>query len=397
MQSFRKNLAWGFSGQVIAKACIFAYHFTLPHLLGREGYGVFALQFALGVMLLQPLLELGFAQLVPKWVGRGHAEVFGMALRYQLLSGGAWILIFCGIGWLTEAPLLLSALLSVHFLANSMQQTGFGVLRGLEDLRLDSVLLPIQNLLALAWVLWALQQGWMEPWVGAAGLAGSRLLGLGFLLGRLRRLEPSAENSTPLSWNRLLREAVALGVVLLMIQLYFRIDTAMLGWLRGESEVALYSAAYTILEGTFFIPALVVASLIGSLSREEDFSRSFSKGFRVLSLSGVGIGLTVGALAPWAFREFYPDSFVESGALLRLLSPTIALVFWGYLTTQALVALDQQRAYLGITALAVILNVSLNLLWIPEHGSHGAAWSTILTELCIPVCCWVQIQRVRSQ
>lgn len=396
MLSFRQNLTLGFFGHVFAKSSIFLYHFSLPHLLGREGYGLFAYLFALGAMLLQPLLELGLAQLVPKWIGRNHPEVISQAFRYQSTATLIWVPVFVAVSVFIGKDWWLTAFLALHFVSNSIQQVSFGVFRGREDLRVESLLLPAQNLLALLWIAAALVQGWNDPWVGAAGLAVSRLAGTLVLLPNLHKLPFKDSPEPPVRFGKLLKEAVSLGAVLVLIQLYFRVDTAMLGWMRGEAEVALYSAAYIILEGTFFIPALVTASLIGSMSRFKEFHNSFRKGLKVLSASGVGIGITVALLAPWGFDTFYPDDFRESGFLLRWLAPVIPFVFWGYLTTQALVALDRNRSFLGITMTGLLLNVLLNWWLIPLSGAKGAAWATLLTEALIPLLCMLVIRSIKN-
>jgi len=73
------------------------------------------------------------------------------------------------------------------------------------------------------------------------------------------------------------------------------------------------------------------------------------------------------------------------------LALAIPLVFWGYLMTQSLVALDHNRIYLVITATGLLLNVLLNFWLIPEYGASGAAVSTVITEALIPLSCFLMI------
>ena len=87
MQSLKNNLSWGIVGQTIAKSEIFVYHLLLPFILGQYGYGVFALHWSIGLMLVQPILELGLSQIVAKWTSREHLSVKILALRYQKIAG----------------------------------------------------------------------------------------------------------------------------------------------------------------------------------------------------------------------------------------------------------------------------------------------------------------------
>ncbi len=94
-----------------------------------------------------------------------------------------------------------------------------------------------------------------EPWIAAAGLAIPRLVGLIWLFLEANKIKPTDIKNNEISFNELLKEAWTLGIVLILIQMYFRIDTAMIGYLVDEGEVALYNAAFVIVEGSFFLPS----------------------------------------------------------------------------------------------------------------------------------------------
>ena len=89
--------------------------------------------------------------------------------------------------------------------------------------------------------------------------------------------------------------------------------------------------------------------------------------------------------------EACPSEFQGSGEVLKILALAIPIIFWGYLMTQSLVALDHNRIYLAITAFAVLLNVMLNYWFIPEYGAEGAAIATVITEALIPLSCSLMI------
>ena len=191
--------------------------------------------------------------------------------------------------------------------------------------------------------------------------------------------------------SQLLREAVTLGLVLFLIQFYFRIDTIMLGVLASESEVGLYSVAFNLMEGTFFIPTIVMAAIFPGLSQAKQFSAYFRKGVVLLTLSGIAGGGAVFLLADSIISWFFAAEFQNSADILRILAMAIPLVFWGYLMTQSLVALDRNRIYLIITASGLLLNVLLNFWLIPDYGASGAAVATVITEALIPLSCFLMI------
>ena len=238
-------------------------------------------------MLVQPVLELGLSQLVAKWTSRGHLSVKILAIRYQKIAGSILLPTVFMIGYFFGSDPIFLFFLGLHFICNSMQQIMFGLYRGMEDLRRESVVLPVQNLLSLSLLLFAWSIDLGEPWIAAAGLAIPRLIGLIWLFFETNKMKPIETKNNEISFKELLKEACALGTVLILIQMYFRIDTAMIGYLVDEREVALYNAAFVIVEGSFFIPSLITAALIGSLSQNDRFRSSFQKGFKILGISGL--------------------------------------------------------------------------------------------------------------
>ena len=391
MQSLKYNLSWGIVGQTIAKSEIFVYHLLLPFILGQYGYGVFALHWSIGLMLVQPILELGLSQIVAKWTSRGHLSVKILALRYQKTSGSILLPAVFMIGYLLGSDPILLFFLGLHFLCNSVQQVLFGLYRGMEDLRRESVVLPVQNLLSLSFLLFTWSIDLKEPWIAAAGLAIPRLIGLIWLLLEASKIKSIDKKNDEINFNELLKEAWTLGIVLILIQMYFRIDTAMIGYLVDEGEVALYNAAFVIVEGSFFLPSLITAALIGSLSQNDRFLSSFQKGIKILGISGMLLGMLVSFFAVWFFNNFYPPEFSKAGNLLQLLSWAIPLVYLGTLMTQSLVAIDKQKIYLLFTFCGLLINIFLNLIWIPEYGATGAVWSTLITESFVPIACGIVI------
>ena len=391
MQSLKNNLSWGIVGQTIAKSEIFVYHLLLPIILGQYGYGVFALHWSIGLMLVQPILELGLSQIVAKWMSRGHLSVKILAIRYQKIAGSILLPAVFMIGYLLGSDPILLFFLGLHFLCNSVQQVLFGLYRGMEDLRRESVVLPVQNLLSLSFLLFTWSIDLKEPWIAAAGLAIPRFIGLIWLLLEASKIKSIDKKNDEINFNELLKEAWTLGIVLILIQMYFRIDTAMIGYLVDEGEVALYNAAFVIVEGSFFLPSLITAALIGSLSQNDRFLSSFQKGIKILGISGMLLGMLVSFFSVWFFNNFYPPEFSKAGNLLQLLSWAIPLVYLGTLMTQSLVAIDKQKIYLLFTFCGLLINIFLNLIWIPEYGATGAVWSTLITESFVLIACGIVI------
>ena len=394
--SLSRNLSWNFAGQILAKFSLLLFHILFANLVGAKGYGEFSFVFVAGVIILQPSLDMGLNQLITKWVSRGNTEVIRNSFQIKCSVSVVLLPVVILLGWWHEIhPILLGTIL-IYFLINTIQQSLFGILRGLEDLRPESITVALQNLLALA-VLWIfVNQEMNEAWVGSLVLMLSRCAGTVLVSGiiwkkYLLKLNNYEHSKTLQRTSNLWQEALTLGLVLFLIQFYFRIDIIMLGLLSSKSEVGLYSVAFNLMEGTFFIPSVVMAAIFPGLSQAKQFPNYFRKGLLLLSLTGIAGGGAVFLFAEIIIKMFFAQEFQGSGEVLKILALAIPIIFWGYLMTQSLVALDHNRIYLGITVFAVLLNVLLNYWLIPEYGAEGAAIATVITEAIIPLSCFLMI------
>ena len=391
-----RNLSWNFAGQILAKFSLLLFHILFANLVGAKGYGEFSFVFVAGVIILQPSLDMGLNQLITKWVSRGNTEVIRNSFQIKSRVSVVLLPLVILLGWWYEIhPILLGTIL-IYFLINTIQQSLFGILRGLEDLRPESITVALQNLLALA-VLWIFVNHEInEAWVGSLVLMLTRCAGTVLVSGiiwkkYLLKLKNYENSKTLQRTSNLWQEALTLGLVLFLIQFYFRIDTIMLGLLSSKAEVGLYSVAFNLMEGTFFIPSIVMAAIFPGLSQAKQFLNYFRKGLLLLSLTGIAGGGAVFLFAEIIIKMFFAQEFQGSGEVLKILALAIPIIFWGYLMTQSLVALDHNRIYLGITAFAVLLNVLLNYWLIPEYGAEGAAIATVITEALIPLSCFLMI------
>ena len=392
----RLNLSWIFVGQAVAKTSLLFFHIIFANLVGTSGYGEFSFVFVGGLILLQPILDLGFNQLITKWISRGNTEVIRLSFRIKGFTSIVLIPLVLVIGWWMEISLLLLVTVLIFFLINTLQQSLFGILRGLEDLRPESFTVSLQNILACVVLGIFVFQDIAEPWIGSLVLMLTRFVGTVLVSvviwkKNLTDFKKSISTSETLVSKKLWNEAITLGLALFLIQFYFRIDTIMLGLLVSESEVGLYSVAFNLMEGTFFIPTIVLVVIFPRLSQTQYFSAYFRKGALILSFTGIVVGVAVFFLANSIMRLFFAPEFQYSADVLHILALAIPLVFWGYLMTQSLVALDCNRTYLGITFGGVLINVLLNFCLIPEHGASGAAAATVITEALIPLSCAIMI------
>lgn len=167
-------------------------------------------------------------------------------------------------------------------------------------------------------------------------------------------------------------------------------DRVLLGWLTGPGNVGTYAAAYDLtFQGLMAVMMMVNLSAFPLAVRalEErgiDAARTQLTQHATL-LVAVATPATVGLalLAPNVARVLFGDSYQTSAAELI---PWLAFgtlvagvkAFYFDLSFQLGRATTKQ---VWISACAAVVNIGLNLWWIPTFGILGAAWASLLTFL----------------
>jgi O-antigen/teichoic acid export membrane protein len=101
---------------------------------------------------------------------------------------------------------------------------------------------------------------------------------------------------------------------------------------------------------------------------------------KYLLLTGLPIG-AFGAIAaePFVALLFGAD-YAPSAPAARILLPAAAFMFLSNFGETTLACIDRWRTIVVVSTGCLLLNVGLNLVWIPRLGYLGAAWATLVTE-----------------
>ena len=104
------------------------------------------------------------------------------------------------------------------------------------------------------------------------------------------------------------------------------------------------------------------------------------RGIKYLLLIGLPIA-AFGLIAPRPFVAFlFGARYGPSADAARILIPAVAFMFLSNFGETTLACIDRWRTIVIVSTACLLLNVGLNLLWIPGLGYRGAAWATLFTE-----------------
>ena len=222
---------------------------------------------------------------------------------------------------------------------------------------------------------------WVLPALALGELAGTVYLALPLLREWDRKVDLAA------AWT-IFRSSGFLVSSSILGALTRTADVVLIALLLGEAQVGLYTAAYRI---CFLVVALALALHSAYLPRfartaVESVAATSGLARRALqSAASLAIPTVVGGwiLAAPLMKNLFGEAFAPASGAFRLLLLAMGILFLDGVLLQLLVVFDRTRPELLIRAAAAVLNLALNLLWIPRFGIEGAAMATLLAESAI--------------
>lgn len=189
-------------------------------------------------------------------------------------------------------------------------------------------------------------------------------------------------------WKKILRAGLPLAMAAFLVMIYFRLDTVMLSLMKGSSEVGIYGLGYKVLEGIIFFPAMFVGLVMPLMSKFFSLSKKFflsiiQKTLDVLLIFAVPMIVGTIFLSKKIIILIGGRDFILSSGVLNILIFACGIIFLGALFSNAIIAVEKQKALAWIYGLGALVNIVTNFIFIPKYSYYGAAWTTVLTEFLV--------------
>jgi O-antigen/teichoic acid export membrane protein len=356
---------------------------------GPEGLGTF--QFAIVLTSFLPYY-FGLPSLLAREVARKPEDArtwFEAGTLIALVAGAGFSLLLAGgaqvVGASPETALAV-ALASIAMAFDGVARVEFATFWAWERMKLEAVVTVAQEAAFLAGVVVVI---WSGGGVTGAlvAFAGSRALGavIGWLIvaGHLRVI-PIPRGSASFVRSVAVR-SLPFAVNDTLTLTYMRVDSVLLGFLKGPTAVGLYQAGTNLVLNLNVLARSLNHALYPRMSRAfpnqmRTFRTLRDASFRTISLIAVPATVAGFLLAPLIFDFLYGPEFDPAVVTYQLLVLVIPIRMLGNTLSLSLVAADRQKARMIAVAVAAGLNVALNLALIPRWSYLGAGIATVICE-----------------
>ena len=174
--------------------------------------------------------------------------------------------------------------------------------------------------------------------------------------------------------------------------IYYRIDTVFLSLMTNDAVIGWYGAAYRLFDTLCFLPNVVIMAILSpvfsrlSVTSHSTLKLAVEKTLNYLMFVAIPIasGMIVAGPAIIGFL-YHRAEFAHTVPALQALAPGLLFLYANSVVTTILMSTHREKSVAVMAAVALVFNVSLNLVVIPRYEHIGAAAATSATELLLLV------------
>ena len=190
--------------------------------------------------------------------------------------------------------------------------------------------------------------------------------------------------------KKLIKQGYHFILASLMITLYTQMDKIMLGELRSEAEVGLYSVAIAISNLWGFIPNAIITSMRPTIyeakkSNEQIYKKRTRQLYALVFWCGIIFALGTTIFSGLIIDVLYGEQYKGAEMALKIVSWSTIFAYIGSARSVWIVCEDKNRYSKKYVFWGAVINLILNFIMIPRIGITGAAIATLIAQVVVAI------------
>ena len=193
-------------------------------------------------------------------------------------------------------------------------------------------------------------------------------------------------------WKKHLKPAVIIFTSNIAIMIYVNSDITMLGLMKGNSTVGIYSVSvkiYSIIKnmlGSILIVTIPRMSYFWGNKMKTEFERLIQKIYDVLIVLLLPIMVGLFTISHRIILLIFGESYLKAESSLQILSISLLFSIVGWIFSQCiLIPAKKEKIILIATFISAFANISLNILLIGSWGEIATSITTLISELIMMI------------
>jgi O-antigen/teichoic acid export membrane protein len=388
-QRYFANMSWMFAGRIFILFIAFFINAYMARYLGPNNYGLLNYTFSF-VGLFAFIASLGLDSIVNREIIKNHAkkdEIIGTSFFLKATGSlVAIIIIFISARLTVDEPVLLGliSLYSLVYVFNA-----FGVIDTYFQSQALSkypvivmittgvitTILKIAVIMSGSGIIWLVGVYTLESFTGAIGM-------MYFFIRRGNSFRKWVFN--PKIAISILRDSWPLILSSIAVTIYMDIDQVMIKNMISNESLGIYAVAVKLSEVWYFIPGVIIASVFPAIVNAKLVSEGLYTG-RIMKLYSLvfwlsfGIALFTTIFASLIIHMLFGEQYLGAVTALRIYTWAGVAVSLGFVLRQYLIVENFTKISAITTVVGAVINVILNIIFIPKYGINGAATVTVIS------------------
>jgi O-antigen/teichoic acid export membrane protein len=378
---------WQILGKVVTSLSTFIILGLVTRNYGQAGTGVFTLALTyLGIFYL--LADFGFNAHILRRAKEPAGQRIGIEWQKLLGTRLIWsaMLTVVAVGLLPFWPFSSAEFMqsvafgSLAIIASGVFVTSNLVFQGALRYELSAIATVVGTVVSLALFLFFTVARFPVTFLPTAHLIGWIVIALA-ALRLVRKLSSAVIPIYDLRYTiNLFKQSWPVAATLALNVIYFRADAFMIAYFKSASDVGIYNVAYSVFQSALVLPTFIMNAYYPMMLKSFKGIRVVLFGLAGLSLLGIGVTFI---LAPLIINILTGGGFDGSIESLRILSLGFPAYFLSSLMMWILIARGRYKLMLLLYMSGLVVNLILNLIYIPQYSFLAASWITVISEYLI--------------
>nr|PCI58033.1 MAG: hypothetical protein COB45_01760 [Gammaproteobacteria bacterium] len=399
-----KSLSFLWSGSLIGSGSTFLTFILLAKVLGPQDFGSFSSVLSL-INLFTLAAVFGLSQLWLKLFGSFGWEAISWvkpSLRFSLMIlfiSSAVLTIWSFIGPHDANTKHLTLVMIVFLFSNVSLQFVISKFQLEEAYSKISLIQVIPNLLRLILVytfsvyttekFTVIYVGYIYAFIAFFTIIfNSRQLfslsnGHIDLKGHKRKKKLS---NNSINFRNIYRETWPFALSTIFAFIYIQSDIILLKYISGDSEAGYYNVSFVIISALLMFPSIIFSKFLlpkyhrwAKLDKDKLFLVYKKSNIIMLFTGGLGL-FVMFFIHKTLVIQFFGREYIDSLGSLKIMILTIPIYFLSYSVGATLITGEYMRVKVKVMGGVALLNILLNIIFIPSYGAQGAAFTTLISN-----------------
>jgi O-antigen/teichoic acid export membrane protein len=392
IRKMTSNFTWLLADKILKMTVVMAVNIWMWKYLGTEKLGIWNYAAAI-VTMLSPLASLGIDSIIVRDLIL-HPE------KSPKLMGASFVLKLCG-----STLLIIIAAITIAFRRpGDTEMLYFVIITASSNIFLifDTIDLHNQTHLISKYTVLSKSVGYLLTSLlkVALILTGATLISfvwmqfVEFAIGGLIMLYWYKQQGNQISkWNydfptakALLRLSWPMIITAFLMFVQQNIEMLFIGDWIGNSELGVYSTAAKLIALFGFIPMIIYTTVAPEITKAKAnnellYHFKLLRVYQIMFLVSIVIIAFCFLFGNQIINLLFNIEFKDAGVYLGIMSIRLLFVNYGVAKSLYITNNNLFKYFMLTGVVGVIINVSLNYLWIPIYGTYGAIWASIISLL----------------